>query len=394
MWDCPKVNKDKDKKNGGSPRRRGRNLKCFNCGGPHLVYECDAADFDPDRVEENRRESTDRYESRREQHKVREEPKKIGTWSIKVVPKEQSLFDKTVSSILEVATEDHYMIELDDDLEFCTITGIADEDELQKIKKDLEKALPKKVDVMNAGRVSAATLKTASDDSRSTMSKQDISRVDKLETDMKLVKTEIVGVKSLQSDMNNRMEKMHGSIEDMRTKRSDESLLLRSLAKKFLDPSEIPPTPNRVPKPSPQPKRSPGREGLGGFIPETQLSEDTDMDLEGMEDPARRLSMDSVPSTPLGQIGRKREQSSPGARLGSKGYLHLPPQSPNNDTIDWTAKEITLLSKVNDHKWWAQLLGMPKDAPPVMVELQYFYTSQESSDAALAARLHGTRPRR
>ena len=118
------------------------------------------------------------------------------------------------------------------------------------------------------------------------------------------------------------------------------------------------------------------------------------MDLEGIEDPARLLSMDSVPSTPLGQIGRKREQPSPGARLGSKGYLHLPPQSPNNDAIDWTAKEITLLSKVNDHKWWAQLLGMPKDALPVMVEMQYFYASHDSSDAALAFRLHGKRARR
>ena len=216
MWNCPKVNKDKDQKNAGSPRRRGRNLKCFNCGGPHLVYECDVADCDPDRVDENRRESTDRYKSRREQTKVREERKKIGTWSIKVVPKEQSLFDKAVSTMLEVATEDHHTIELDDDLEFCTITGIADEDELQKIKQDLEKTLPKKVDVMNAGRVSAATLKTASDDSRSTMSKQDLSRVDKLETEMKLVKTKIAAVKSLQSDMNNRMEKMHGSIEEER----------------------------------------------------------------------------------------------------------------------------------------------------------------------------------
>ena len=117
---------------------------------------------------------------------------------------------------------------------------------------------------------------------------------------------------------------MHGSIEDMRTKRSDESLLLRSLAKKLFDPSEIPPTPTRVSKPSPQPKRSAGKGGLGGFIRETQLSEDTDMDLEDMEHPARCLSIDSVPSTPLWQIGRKREQSSAGSRLGSKGYLHLP----------------------------------------------------------------------
>ena len=83
-----------------------------------MVYECDAADFDPDRVEDNNRESTDRYESQRERQKVRGERKKIGTSSIKVAPKEQSLFDKTVSIILEVATEDHQMIEVDDDLEF------------------------------------------------------------------------------------------------------------------------------------------------------------------------------------------------------------------------------------------------------------------------------------
>ena len=85
--------------------------------------------------------------------------------------------------------------------------GIADEDELQIITQDLEKALPKNVDVMNAGRVSAATLKTGGNDSRSTMSKKDVSRVDKLETDMTLVTSEIAGVKSLQSDMNHRIKK-------------------------------------------------------------------------------------------------------------------------------------------------------------------------------------------
>lgn len=127
-------------------------------------------------------------------------------------------------------------------------------------------------------------------------------------------------------------------------------------------------------------------------VPETPDSDAQDADLE-MEDPARRLSMD-IPGTPLAQMSKKRSQPSPGARLGSMGYLHIPPDSLNNDTMDWQAREITLLSKVSDVKWWARLTDAPKDCPPVMIELQYFYESQEASDAALAVRIHGKRPRR
>ena len=58
-------------KNGSPRKRRSRNLKCFNCGGPRLVYNCDADDFDPDKVEENRHAESDKFESKREQSKHR-----------------------------------------------------------------------------------------------------------------------------------------------------------------------------------------------------------------------------------------------------------------------------------------------------------------------------------
>ena len=64
-WDCPKVQPKKR----SLRKRKTQNVKCFNCGGPHLVYECDAEDFDPDRVNENRRASSNEFESRREHNR-------------------------------------------------------------------------------------------------------------------------------------------------------------------------------------------------------------------------------------------------------------------------------------------------------------------------------------
>ena len=101
-----------------------------------------------------------------------------------------------------------------------------------------------------------------------------------------------------------------------------------------------------------------------------------------------------IPGTPLAQMSKKRSQPSPGACLGNIGYLHVPPDSLNNEAMEWQAREITLLTKVSDHKWWARLTDAPKGCPPVMIELEYFYESQEASDAALVVRSHAKRPRR
>ena len=250
---------------------RPQNLKCFNCGGPHVVYECEAEDFDPDRVETNRRASSNEHASRREQNRHKGEKAKIGTWSLQVTPKNQSAFDSAVNVVLETANEKHHMVELDDDLEFCMITGIENEEEQDTLKKSLEQALPKHVEVKVLGRISAASIKCSSErtePARSSLPLREAQRVDKLEKDMKLVKTDLVEVKSMQAQMNTRMDKMHSSIEQLGERKSEESSLLRSLAKKLLDPSEIPPTPKM--KSSRRPKQS-------QVIPETPDSDVTEI---------------------------------------------------------------------------------------------------------------------
>ena len=204
---------------------------------------------------------------------------------------------------------------------WSTIAGIENGEEQQDLKKKLERLLPKKVQVASTGKISAASIKQARGSTTGSMSTKELQRVEQLESDMKLVKTDLISVKIMQEDMNTRMGKMQASLDGMEERRTDETKLLRALAKKFLAPEEVPPTPSSNRKCHQSPP-----------IPETpDLSEanaDDDMD---MTDPSRRLSME-VPGTPLAQVGtRKRAQPSPGARLGSNGFLHLPPDSPNND---------------------------------------------------------------
>ena len=306
----------KEKRKRGSPVKRRRNVKCFNCGGPHLVYECDVEDFDPDRVDENRRESARQFESRREEQKLREDRQKVGKWSLKILPDNQSTFDKTVDIVLEVASDEHVMIESDDDPEFCLVTGMEDEEEMNKIKKELENPLPRKVKVEALGRFAAKSINHTKETASSGMTRQEIKRVDRLEEDMNLVKTDLARVKTMQTEMHTHMGKMQTSIEDLATKKDHDGALLRSLAKKLLSPEEIPQTP------IPKNKKMPSKEDIVQETPD-----DVNMADPELESPmlARRLSMENITQTPLTHIGLKRHQPSPGARLGSKGFLHIPP---------------------------------------------------------------------
>jgi hypothetical protein len=162
-------------------------------------------------------------ESKREHNRNKIEKTKIGTWSLRILPKHQSMFDKAVNTVLEIASEEYHMVELDDDLEFCTVTGIQDEAEQNTLQKNLERELPKQVEVIALGRVSAASIKRTSESMGSqSMSSKDMQRVDKLEQDMKLVKTDLVEVKSLQSDMSVRMEKMQNSIDHLGDRKAEE----------------------------------------------------------------------------------------------------------------------------------------------------------------------------
>ena len=55
------------------------------------------------------------------------------------MPKQQSLFDRAVKTALEIASEEYHVVEFDDDLESCTVTGIQDEAEQNTQQKNLER---------------------------------------------------------------------------------------------------------------------------------------------------------------------------------------------------------------------------------------------------------------
>ena len=99
--------------------------------------------------------------------------------------------------MLEVASDEHLMIELGDDLEFCLVTGMEDEEKMNKIKKELENSLPRKVKVEALGRFTAKSNNHKKETAGSGMTRQEIKRVDRLEEDMKLVKADLAGVKSM-----------------------------------------------------------------------------------------------------------------------------------------------------------------------------------------------------
>ena len=120
------------------------------------------------------------------------------------------------------------------------------------------------------------------------------------------------------------------------------------------------------------------------MIPETPQS----------PDPSCRLSLSSATNTPMEiRDTRKRLEASPGVRAKKTGFIHVPPRANVNETNEWVAYRVTILSTIDDNKWWGKLTDFSPNTPPILVEKSCWYEDQEDSTAALAARMSGKRPR-
>ena len=238
-------------------------------------------------------------------------------------------------------------------------------------------------------------------------------RVDALEQNMKEVRNDVAELKTNNELMTKRMDKMDASLTVLHKNRRQDRDILKFIAskmdkdKEFVsdneedadesltpwdDVDETPQDPRsngRHPTPTPLAQRPQTHraDGKGGdVVPETQQS----------PDPSRRLSISSAANTPMEiRDSRKRLPASPGVRAMKTGFIHVPPRTNVNETHEWIAYRVTILSTIDDNKWWGKLTDFSPNTPPILVEnlKSCWYEDQEDSTAALAARMSGKRPR-
>ena len=401
IWQCPKAK------------------KCYNCGGRgHESWECDKPK-DRDKIVAGIRAASANRRDNNEPTPIHDQDK----LSIKITSTNGEIKDKIIDSIME-HMGDSATCEFNDTMTSCVVGGFDTEEAVKNTLKQL--ATHKEIRAIQCDTPTTTTRGPqpnsrthapdvarekgeASSSSKAHtgagMIQKESQRTANLEGEVDILKKDVEQVKETTGHISRRLDGMQNSLEQMEVSRTQDSNILAMMARHFnLDgqgkAEEKKSTPRGAEFKAPDPTTIPATPSAKGTGAQSQRNTDPIL-----ETPVRDLMHDAYDVDNMGTDtntrGGKGTEPSPlkidsmGQALmeGKRGWLHGPPKTGINESVEWAVVSSMLTAQVAPKRWWAVHVEKLEMAPTLM-DAEDFYLDREESDSALARKMGGKRSRR